>query len=171
MSERAQLVLIASVVITVAIVPIAFASLQLGYDGDVESSVGVSDPERDAHRVLVRAVHDASAPVPANYNWTNRSVAVDAVRANLESRFGAVETGLLDRGIAREVRYNQSAAVAWADANCPGGPDRQFGGCVADRGVVVQERANRTHVLRVAVGLETTTDRRESSVTWVIDAW
>ena len=31
--------------------------------------------------------------------------------------------------------------------------------------------AGRTHVLRVAIDLETTTDRRESSVTWLLDAW
>lgn len=171
MSERAQLVLIASVVITVAIIPIAFAYLQLGYDGDVEATATVEDPEGDAHRVLVRAVHNASNGIPGQYAWTNRTDAVDAVRSNLEPRIESVETGLVDQGIARNVSYNRSAASAWAGADCPSGPDRQFGDCEADRGVVVQERAGRSHVLRVALDLETTTDRRESSVTWIVDAW
>lgn len=171
MNDRGQLVLIASVVIAVAIIPITLAYLQLGYDDDVESAVEVSDPEGDAHRVLVRAVHDASADVPDEHDWANRSDGVDRVRSNLAPRIESVETGLVDAGIAREVEYNQTAASAWASANCPGGSDRQFGACEADRGVVVQDRADRTHVLRVAVDLETTTDRRESSITWVVDAW
>lgn len=172
MSERAQLVLIASVVVTVAIVPIAFAYLQLGYDADVEgSAVEVADPEGDAQRVLARAVHNATVEIPGEYSWANRSEAVEAVRSDLASRIDTVETGLVDRGIARNVSFNDSAARTWANANCPGGPDRQFGACDVDRGVVVQDRANRTHVLRVAVDLDTTTERRESSVTWVVDAW
>lgn len=171
MKGRGQLVLIASVVIAVALVPMAFAYLQLGYDADVEQSVDVTDPEGDAHRVLVRAVHNASSEVPAQYGWTNRSTAVDSVKSTLEPRFETVATELIEEGIVRNVTYNDSAATAWATVNCPGGPGRQFGPCEADRGVVVQERANRTHVLRVAVDLETTTERRESSVTWVIDAW
>lgn len=171
MNERGQLVLIASVVITVAIVPIAFAYLQLGYDGDVEPAAAVEDPEEDAHRVLVRAVHDASVDVPRQYSWTSRSAAIGAVRAGLDEPIEAVETGFLDQGIARDVTYNDTAATAWANSNCPSGPDRQFGACEADRGVVVQNRSGRTHVLRVAVDLDTTTERRESSVTWLIEAW
>lgn len=171
MRERGQLVLIASVVIAIAIVPMAFAYLQLGYEADVEQSVDGTDPEGDAHRVLVRAVHNASSGLPEQYAWSNRSDAVDAVRATMEPRIETVETGVIHRGIAREVVYNRTQAATWASANCPGGPGRQFGPCEVDRGVVVQERANRTHVLRVAVDLETTAERRESSVTWVIDAW
>nr|WP_254279967.1 hypothetical protein [Halomicroarcula marina] len=54
------------------------------------------------------------------------------------------------------------------DANCPSGPDRQFGDCAADRGVVVQERLGRTHVLGVAVDVTTTTERGETAVTAVL---
>lgn len=171
MSERAQLVLVASVVVTVAIVPIAFAYLQLGYDADVEPAAEVTNPEGDAHRVLERAVHDASTEVPRNYSWANRTGAVDLVRGNLTPRIESVETGLIERGIARNVSFNDTAATTWANANCPSGTARQFGDCEADRGVVVQERGGRTHVLRVAVDLDTTTERRESSVTWLVDAW
>lgn len=171
MSERGQLVLIAAVTITVAIIPMAFAYLQLGYDADVESTGDIGDPEGDGRQLLVRAVHDASEPVPAEFDWANRSAAADAVQSDLSSRFEAVETGLVEQGINRAVRYNTSAASAWANSNCPGGPDRQFGPCVVDGGVIVQERANRTHVLGVAVDLATITDRRESTVTWVLVAW
>ena len=171
MTERGQLVLIAAVVIAVAMVPITLAYLQLGYDDDVESASEVTDPEGDAHRVLLRAVHAASVDVPGAYDWANRSAAVGSVRSDLAPRIESVETGLLDSGIARQVEYNQTAAAEWVRTNCPSGPDRQFGACEADRGIVVQDRANRTHVLRVALDLETTTDRRESSVTWVLDAW
>lgn len=171
MSERAQLVLIASVVIAVAIVPIAFAYLQLGFDGDVESAETVEDPEGDAYRVLVRAVHNASTEVQGQYQWADRADAVEAVRSNLAPRLESVETGLVAQGVARNVSYNDSAASVWASRNCPRGPDRQFGTCETDRGVILQERDGRTHVLAVALDLRTTTERRESTVTWVIDAW
>lgn len=171
MNDRGQLVLIASLVITVAIVPMAFAYLQLGYDADVETSIDATNPEDDAHRVLVRAVHNASSSIPERFSWTNRTDAAHSLRSTLSSRVETIETGLLEQGIAREITYNDTAAMAWANGSCPSGPARQFGPCDVDRGVVVQERAGRSHVLRVAVDLETTTDRRQSSVTWVVDAW
>ncbi len=42
--------------------------------------------------------------------------------------------------------------------NLPHGPNRQFGGCQADRGVVVQNRDGETHVLAVAFNLRVTTE-------------
>ena len=63
---------------------------------------------------------------------------------------------------------NASAATDWAATNCPGGSGRRFGPCEADRGVVVQERAGRTHVLAVAVDVTVTTERGTYAVTLVV---
>ena len=68
------------------------------------------------------------------------------------------------------VTYNASAASDWAATNCPGGPGRQFGPCEVDRGVVVQERAGRTHVLAVALDVTVTTERGTYAVTLVVPA-
>lgn len=170
MTRRAQLVILAAVLVTVALVPVVLAYLQLGYHADVRASGAEDDPTRDATGVLVRAVHDASADVPGEYQWSRRSAAVTAVRTDLAPRIETVETARVEDGIARNVAYNQSLASRWAGSNCPDGPARQFGSCEAIAGVVVQERAGRTHVLAVAVDVRTTTEDELTRVATVLEA-
>ena len=55
-------------------------------------------------------------------------------------------------------------------ANCPGGPNRDFGPCEATDGVVVQERAGETVVLAVAFDVRVTTERGWSRSTLVVRA-
>lgn len=147
-TERGQLVLVAAVVMAAALVPLTLAYLQLGYRASVPVA---DDPVRDATGSLERALVDAADGIPGQYAWADRSGAVDTVRRRLRPTLSTLNRSRLDDGTALGVAYNASRAREWARANCPGGAGRAFGPCRADRGVVVQERAGRTHVLAVAV--------------------
>ena len=166
--QRAQLVLAAAAVVAVALAPVVVAYLQLGYHADVAASQEYDAPDRNAERVLTRAVHDATADVPGEYAWENRELAVDAVRSRLEPRLDALRSSRVESGTVYQVAYNQSAAEAWRRANCPSGPNRQFGPCEARQGVVVQERAGETHVLAVAFDVRVTAEDAETRLTVVI---
>jgi hypothetical protein len=166
--NRGQLVLVAAVVIVVALIPIVFAYLQLGYDADIEASGEYADPMANAERFLGRAVHDAGANISTNYAWDRRSRAVRDVHDRLQSRIFVLERSRITEGTAYHVSYNDSAASAWTTGHCPGGPARQFGPCVIDRGVIVQERAGETHVLAVALDLTVTTKRGQIEATVIV---
>lgn len=167
--DRGQLVLLAAGVLAVALAPIVLAYLQLGYHPDVQATSDYDAPVANADRLLDRVVHEASDEIPERHDWASRDAAVDAVRANLEPRLETLATARIEQGTAYRIEYNQSTAQAWATANCPGGPDRQFGPCEARRGVVVQERAGRTHVLAVVLDVTVTTERGTRQVTLVVD--
>ncbi|MFB6224367.1 MAG: hypothetical protein ABEH86_11930 [Haloarcula sp.] len=170
MTRRGQLVLVAATLIAVALVPIVLASLQLGYHDDVHATADYDDdPTADALRVLERAVATESASTPSQYAWVANTSAVTAVRGGLRPRIDRLQTSRIEGGVHYNITYNGTAAREWKDANCPGGPDRQFGDCVADRGVVVQDRLGRTHVLAVGLDVATTTERGESTVTVVLE--
>ncbi len=155
--RRGQFVLLAAAALVVALVPMTLAYLQLGYHEDVGAAGVGADPVRDAERVLDRALQDAVAGVPDDHAWSNRTGAVDAVRGRLDADLSTLARSRVEHGTVYDVTYNGSRAAAWEAGNCPGGPDRQFGSCHVDRGVVVQERAGRTHVLAVAFDVRVTT--------------
>ena len=170
MTRRGQLVLVASVLVAVALAPIVLAYLQLGYHDDVRATGGYEDPTAETVRVLDRAVTNVSGGIPGTYAWTDRAAAVTAVRDQLAPIRSRLRTAEVTRGTVTNVSYNATAATAWRGGNCPSGPDRQFGDCVADRGVVVQDRVGRTHVLGIAFDVRTTTERGETTVTVVLEA-
>jgi hypothetical protein len=157
--RRAQLVLVAAAVIAVGLAPVALAYVQVGGHPNAGSGVAVADASGDVSRALERSTHDAAAGVPGNYSWSEREDAVAAVESRLDPRIETLRTSRLREGVVNEIEYNESAAQAWAAEDCPSGPDRQFGKCEADGGVVVQERAGRTHVLGVATDVTVTGDR------------
>lgn len=167
-NKRGQLVLVAAVLIVVALVPIAFAYLQLGYNADIEASGDYADPLANADRFLSRAVHEAGANISTHYVWNHRSSAVTAVHDRLQSRIFVLERSQITEGIAYRVSYNDSAAVAWTITHCPSGPARQFGPCEIDRSVIIQERAGETHVLAVAFDVTITTERGRIEATVII---
>jgi len=169
-TRRGQLVLVAAVLVAVALVPVVLAYLQLGYHDDVRATGEYDDPTADTDGVLDRAVTDVSGDIPRDYAWTQRDAAVTAVRDDLEPTRSRLRTAEVASGTVTNVTYNDSAASAWRAGNCPRGPDRQFGDCVADRGVVVQERVDRTHLLAVAFDVTTTTEHGETTVTVVLEA-
>jgi len=165
---RGQLVLVAAAALAIALAPVVLAYLQLGYHADVAAGADYDAPAENAERYLDRAVHEAAVDVPGEYAWSERADAVDAVRGRLDPKRRALAGARVESGTAYRTRYDRSAASAWAAAHCPGGPDRRFGGCEARRGVVVQERAGRTHVLAVALSVTVTTERGTSDLTVVV---
>ena len=167
--ERGQLVLVAAVLVAVALAPVVLAYLQLGYHDDVRAAGAVDDPTGDTVRVLDRAVTRESESVPRTYAWDDRGAAVTALRGDLEPVRSRLRTAEMERGTVTEITYNATAASAWQSANCPSGPGREFGPCSTDRGVVVQERVDRTHVLAVGFDVTTTTERGETAVTVVVE--
>ncbi|UPV98921.1 hypothetical protein M0R88_10300 [Halorussus gelatinilyticus] len=125
-------------------------------------------PDRNAERLLSRAVHDATSEATGEFAWDERAAAAAAVRDHLRPRLDALRSSRVESGTVYQVAYNRTAAAAWRDANCPGGPNRQFGACESDGGVVVQERAGGTHVLAVAFDVRVTTDDTEQALTLVL---
>lgn len=168
--RRGQLVLVAAAVATVAFVPVLAAYLQLGYHDDVAASGSFSDPARNAERVLERAVHRAAAGTAGSHDWSasGRQNAVRAVRDLLEPRLASLRSARVARGTAYQIGFNRTAAQAWAENRCPGGPNRPFGDCGAERGVVLQGRAGETHVLAVAFDVTVTTEDGVMEMTVVI---
>lgn len=166
--QRGQIVLVAAIFIAVALVPIVFAYLQLGYDVDVEASGEYTAPVTNAERLLERAVHEAGRNASVNYEWNQRDGAVTEVRDRLRAPIDVLEQSRIADRTTYQVAYNDSAASAWATTNCPRGPARQFGPCEADRGIVVQERAGETHVLAVAFDVTSTTEQSQIEATMLI---
>lgn len=162
--------LVAAAVAAMALVPALAAYLQLGYHGDVRAGGEFTAPVENAERVLGRGVHAAAADIAGDYDWSDREAAVDAVRADLADRVETLRSSRVERGTAYRVSYNQSAAAAWADANCPDGRGRQFGPCEARQGVVVQERAGETVVVAAAFDVTAVSERGETEVTLVVRA-
>jgi len=155
------MVLLAAVAVAVALAPLLFAYLQLGYHPEVAEPR--SDHARDVERTVERELVDATAGVPGTYGWSDRTAAVTAVRTRLAPTLETLNQSAVARATVIQVSYNNSLASRWAAANCPGGPDRQFGPCDVDRGVVVQDRAGRTHVL--AIGLDVKIQSQGMAVT------
>jgi hypothetical protein len=168
--ERGQLVVLAAAALAIALVPMAFAYLQLGYNVDVQTATVDEDRIPSVERTLTRSLVTASSGVPGSHDWSNRSAAVDELRERLQSTVRSLQRAGLDDGTAVRIAYNDTRARALADANCPTGPDRAFGSCLADRGVVVQERDGRTHVLGIAVDVTVTRPDGSTSTTTVIGA-
>ncbi len=159
MSRRGQLVLLAAVALALALVPMTLAYLQLGYHADGDAATVDEERLSKTEVTLSRAVDDASTTIPAAYTWSNRSAAIQTVRDRLRSTIGSLNTSRLPEGTVFHITYNQSRASRWASNNCPHGPNRDFGSCSAEKGVVVQNRRNETHVLAAVFDVEMTTQR------------
>ena len=162
---RAQLVLVAAVVIAVALAPVVLAYLQLGAHPDVDGEDG--DYGEDARRFLERATHEAGAAA-TGIDWTGRERAVERVRSELEPRLDTLNTSRVEEGVAYAVSYDDSAASEWTREHCPRGDGRRFGPCRAIDGVVVQERAGETTVLAAAYDVTVTTPRGERELSFVV---
>lgn len=169
-SRRSQLVLVAAGVIAIGLLPIVLAYTQLGYAGVATTDPTASTPTEDARQAVERAAFDASTDLQGLRPWTERDAAVSQVTDRFDARVASIETAGIERGVSHEVERNQSAAVQFATERCPGGPDRQFGACDVEDGVVVQERGADTHVVAIAVDLRTVTEGATYEGTYVLDA-
>jgi hypothetical protein len=156
-------VLVAAGLIAVALVPMALAYLQLGYDADVRASGDLSDPAANAERLLSRGVHEAAVT-----NATSPRRAAERTRDGLAPWLDRLRSARVAEGVAYRVSYNDSAARAWAGSACPGGPGRSFGPCRVRDGVVVQQRAGDVHAVAVAVDVMVVTEGGETRLTWVV---
>lgn len=165
--DRGQLVLIAALALSLVFVSLGVAYLQLGYDEDIDRPD--RQPAQQLEGVLDRAIHNASVGIPDSYSWADRDSAVRAVGDELDETATRLETSRLRDGHVYSITRNETRATAWGAANCPGGPDRQFGRCDSADGVVVQERHGHTHVLAVAFDFVITTPESEISVTLTIE--
>jgi hypothetical protein len=167
--ERGQTVLVAAAMLALALVPLGFAYLQLGYHEDVTASTEPETPGSETIRLLERAVYDAGAEA-ADHPWQGRTGAVAQVNASLVPREADIAAAQVKRGVAVRIERNASAASAWGTENCPVGAGRVFGDCEAIGGMVVQERAGETHLLAVAYDLRIVDDRGETALTVVVRA-
>jgi len=166
--ERGQFVVLAAAVVAVALAAVLLTYVHLGAHPDVRTAPSPADRLADGERVLSVAVHDAADGVPRHYGWSNRSGAVTVVRERINVTRDRLVDAHVDAGVVYRTRYNHTAATAFADTLCPDGPDRQFGPCRADRGVVVQRRAGRTHVLAVAVDISVHAEQATANVTHLL---
>lgn len=168
-TDRGQMVLVAAAMLALALVPLGFAYLQLGYNADVAATSDAERPGSETIRLLERAVYDAGGET-TGHPWAGREGAARQVDATLAPREREIEAAQVERGVAARIERNESAAPAWAASNCPRGPGRMFDDCEALGGVVVQERADETHLLAVAYDLRVVDDRGETALTVVIQA-
>lgn len=164
--DRGQLVLVAALALALALVTLGIAYLQLGYHDDVASPN--PEPAQQLETVLDRALHNASADV-LEYHWDDRDEAVSAIRDELNDTTAQLETSRLNEGHVYRLTLNETHADQWVTTNCPRGSDRQFGSCDSIDGVAVQERADRTHVLAIAVDLVISTPDGDTAATTTIE--
>ncbi|SEW08099.1 DUF7261 family protein [Halobacterium jilantaiense] len=161
-TRRGQLVLVAAAVAALALVPVAAAYLQFGYAPDV------ADPDADhGERVaseLDRLVDDAAERATGR-PWSEREAAVRELRAALGPPVDTLERSRLGDAVAVHVTENESAVAGVA---CPSGRGRAFGDCERDGGVVLQERANETVVVAVALDVRVTTPDGTTTFTRVL---
>lgn len=164
------MVLLAAAVVAVALIPIVIAYTQLGYDGVATTEPTATTPDAAAVDALERAAFDVATDEQARQGWAANETVGRSVALEFDDRAAAIETGDLQRGRIHQVQRNDSAAAEWASEHCPAGANRQFGNCAAHRGVVLQERADETHVLAIAVDVTTVTESSEYRGTYVLDA-
>lgn len=168
--RRGQMVLLAGVVVALALVAMLVAHLQLGYHADVRAASVDGEAAADGQSYLQRATHDAARALRGEFVWSERDRAVTEARSRLQPRIRTLQRSRVESGVAYTAEFNQTATQRWATANCPSGSGRRFGPCVADRGVVVQQRGGRTLVLAVGYDLTVTTDRETVRLTVVTPA-
>ncbi|ELZ91935.1 hypothetical protein C440_16524 [Haloferax mucosum ATCC BAA-1512] len=159
--ERGQLVLVSGALVVVALFALVLVQAQLGY------AVADADPVvADVAAATDDAVEAATADVAGRYSWAARSTGVADFRTELDPSLTRIERAHIGSG-GVALSTNDSVAAGWALRNCPESAYRDFGQCVADDGVVVQERAGETTIVAVAIDVRIGTPHSETDVTIV----
>ena len=156
-ADRGQAVLLTAGLVAVALAAMLLAYVPVSGGGDAPSAPSVDAD--DVRHALDRAAWNASrAP-----GKRDDPVAVrERFHGTFERDVDALRAEWAASGVAVDVAPNATAAAAWAAEDCPRGPNRRFGGCVAADGLVTQERATGQFVVAVAVDVTvrpTTADR------------
>lgn len=162
---RGQVVVLAAVVVAVALVAMATAYHGLGYHGDVRTTtdLGVEDPMTMAERELQRDVDRVA--VTANRPWAERGDTVNETRTALNGTRNRLQrVAGRDRAVV-VLRENSTVATDWATNHCPQGVLRAFGPCFTNGGIVVQERANETVLVGVALTVTRRSPESETTAT------
>ncbi len=167
-TDRGQLVLIAAVALAVVLIPLVLAFLQLGYHADVAAG-SPTITESDVEQPLQQALHDATDSTPETYTWDERHAAAESVTTTMAPTLDTLNHSAVEDGTLIRISPNESHAQAWAASNCPEGPDRDFGECVANDGLILQERDDRTHVLGAAYDIAISTPEKDIELTTVIE--
>jgi hypothetical protein len=89
----------------------------------------------------------------------------------IDVSLSSLNRSALGRGIALQVSFNDTLATQVANTSCPGGRGRAFGPCEADRGVVVQERVGRTHVVAAGFDVLVVSQDGERRLRTVVEPW
>lgn len=165
-NERAQLVLLAAAVIALALVPMVFAYMQMGYHGDIGTETESGDRLVDAERSLERAVRVASADIDGEYYWKNRDEAVDEFHASLAEDIQTIVELAHTDGIVIEIESEPAIVESRNETACPSGPRRSFESCETAGNVLVQERAGEVAIIGAAYEIRVTgpDSRAKSSV-------
>ena len=140
--------LVAAAFVALALVPMAFAYVQLDHDpADAPATV-----DADELRAAVDAAADAAAAnVSGRASWNTRIAAVASVNRTFSAGVARATAAHADRDALVTVAADDGAADRWAATRCPGGEMRRFGPCEGRGGFVVQERSGEVHVVGVAV--------------------
>lgn len=166
-ATRGQLVLVAAVAVAVAFVPMLAAYAQLAHHPDVRSGVDHADALADVDDFLGRSVRAATTAVDGEYTNGSESVVATRTRDRLLAARSRLDDAGSRRGVVYDVAFNDTAAVRFAEAACPGGELREFEPCAADGGVVTQSRVNQTVVVAVAFDVTARSARGHASATYV----
>jgi len=160
MRARAQFVLLAAAVFAVALVPVVTAYYTLGYHGDVhESGPTVEDATVGTlETALGRATRNAS-----DTGWADRNRTAEDVRRAATTALPAIRNATLAGNLS--VGFDAPAARNATENHCPNGAAKRFGDCAAHRGIILQNRSGRTHVVGATVHLEWTGVERSGDVT------
>ncbi|WP_280538164.1 hypothetical protein [Halopenitus sp. POP-27] len=184
--DRGQLVLLAAVTLALALVPLSLAYLQLGYAGDIDGepavettgtsgAAGGAGPESGTGSSVIetidRTVTVREGDIAGAYEWSARDAAVSAYRDGLDADLDVIEGASLEDGTVLAVTVAPAVATSRAESACPGGPNRVFGACEADRGVVVQDRAGTTTIVAVALEIRIRRAGTRTTMTIVATPW
>jgi hypothetical protein len=186
-ADRGQVVLVAAAVVAVAFLSMTLAYAQLGYDADrtgagaveVASIGGIEGDLAASFRAAVRdeageadgdAESDADVGAAGGPRRLERGVTAERIRAAVLADVDRLAERHAAESRSLDVRFDDAAATAWADANCPGGPGREFGPCRSVDGVVVQERAGEATPVAAAFRIRLVSPAESTTATVVVRA-
>lgn len=160
---RAQLVIAAGAVVAVALLAVLGAVLQLGYDPAPDSQR--MDPPEETRRVVATLLTRVE-PAVRDYAWGEHEAAIQEINPVLRDGIRTLQT---DRaGTIRFVDVATGAALDRLATLCPRTEHQSFGPCTVIDGIVLQERAGRTHLVAVVLEVTVVTETRRTALTVVV---